>query len=80
MAKKTPKSRRKTVPSLKAPLAQALRSAKSLKGKVAEAAALDALITHLEKVQTMAEDSCPTKVYSRTFSLVSKRSKASKKR
>jgi hypothetical protein len=80
MAKKTAKSRRKSVPSLKAPLARALKSAKALKGKVAQAAELEALITHLKKVQTLAEDSCPTKVYSRTFSLVSKASKVSKKR
>jgi hypothetical protein len=74
MAKKASRSRKKTIPSLKGPLSQALRSAKSLKGKVAEAAELDAFIRHLGKLQKTAAAGCP-KTYGRTFSLVSKTSK-----
>ena len=75
MAKKASKSRRKTVPSVKGPLALALRRARSLKGKVVEKADLDALINHLVRVQRTATESCPTKTYYRAFSL-----KTSKKR
>ncbi len=73
MAKKISRSR-KTVPSLKAPLSKALKTAKSLKGRVAEAAELDALIRHLEKLQKTAAAACP-KTFTRTFSLLSKTSK-----
>jgi hypothetical protein len=75
MAKKVSRSRRKTVPSLKGPLALALRRARSLRGKVVEKDELDALINHLVKVQRMATESCPVKTFYRAFSL-----KTSKKR
>jgi hypothetical protein len=74
MAKKGSKSRKKTVPSLKVPLSRSLRTAKSLKGKVVEAAELDALIKQLEKLQKTAAASCP-KTFARTFSVISKTSK-----
>jgi hypothetical protein len=74
MAKTTSRSRKKTVPSLKAPLSKALRTAKSLKGRVTEAAELDVLIKHLEKLQKTAAASCP-RTFSRTFSLISRTSK-----
>jgi hypothetical protein len=75
MAKKASKARKKTVPSLKASLSQALRSAKSLKGKVAAAAELDELIAKLGEAQNTAAASCPTKTFARAFSLVSRTSK-----
>ena len=75
MAKKRAKSRKKTVPSLKAPLARALRSARSLKGKVAQAAELNELIRQLETVQKTSASICPTRTWARSFSVISKTSK-----
>jgi hypothetical protein len=59
---------------LKGPLSKALRTAKSLKGKVVEAAELDTLITHLRKLEKAAAASCP-KTFARSFSLKSRTSK-----
>ncbi len=75
MAKKRATSRKKTVPSLKAPLARALRDARSLKGRVTQAADLDKLIAHLQKVQKAAASSCPTRTFSRSFSVLGRTSK-----
>jgi len=80
MAKKRAKSRKKSVPSLKAPLARALREAQSLKGRVTQTAELNKLIQHLQTVQKAAAASCPTRTFSRSFSVISKTSKTSKKR
>lgn len=74
MAKKISRSRKKTVPSLRGPLSRALRTAKSLKGKVAEAVELDALIRNLQKAQKAVAAGCP-RTFNRTFSLLSKTSK-----
>ena len=81
MAKKSSKPRTKTIPSLKGPVAKALRDARLLRGKVVESADLDALIRHLVTVQKAASEGCP-RTFFRAFTLVSKpkASKASKKR
>lgn len=71
MAKKS-KARKKAVPSLKAAVTKSLKSARALRGKVAEKGALDAAIKGLENLQTQAAKGCGTSSWARKFTLVSK--------
>ena len=71
MAKKRARSRRKSVPSVKSAVARALSSARALKGKVVQTDELNALIKRLEAVQKAAASGCPTRTFTRSFSLIS---------
>ena len=71
MAKKRASARRKSVPSVKSAVTLALSRARSLKGKVAQAAELNALIRQLEMVKKAAAKGCPTRTFTRSFSLIS---------
>lgn len=71
MAKKRARSRRKSVPSVKGAVARALSNARSLRGKVVQAAELNALIKQLEAVKEAAAKGCPTRTFTRSFSLIS---------
>jgi hypothetical protein len=80
MAKKS-KARKKTVPSLKAAVTKSLKSARALRGKVAEKSDLDAAIKSLEYLQAQAAKGCGATTWARKFTLVSKATgKSAKKR
>jgi hypothetical protein len=80
MAKKS-KARKKTVPSLKSAVTKALKSARALRGKVAEKAKLDATIKGLDYLKTQAAKGCGTGTWARTFTAVAKPTgKSAKKR
>jgi hypothetical protein len=80
MAKKS-KARKKTLPSLKAAVTKSLKSARALRGKVAEKGDLDAAIKGLEYLQTQAAKGCGTSSWARKFTLASKATgKSAKKR
>lgn len=59
MAKrKSSKARQAAVPSLKPHVTRSLKAAKALRGKVAKPEDLEDLITHLDRLKTMAENNC----------------------
>jgi hypothetical protein len=79
---KRPKARKKAVPSLKAAVTKSLKSARALRGKVAERADLDATIKGLEYLQAQAAKGCGTGTWARKFTLAAAKParKSAKKR
>ena len=74
------KARIASVPSLKPHLARSLKEAKALRGKVADSAELEYLISHLEDLQSTAASNCPAGSWGRKFALVSAPSKKSSRK
>ena len=64
------KARTASVSSLKPHLTRSLKEAKALRGKVAKSRDLEALIGHLEALQSSAASNCTGTSWGRTFELV----------